>query len=193
MFAVATNALILVLALKLGNRIGFYVWIWILYPLSDHFTWFEYFLDYCTTFIHVYYVYLYVCVQCEDASSVRSRNAEPPSPESLRRRKEALYADSRCVFVLLFQSTLLVPTDKAVASTSTRKDDLLITYLCYRPLHSFLLMLLTTSSFSWIIDLQEWGGLDQMTPRQMQISVIMKATSGGCSGPRQTPVRAHCE
>ncbi|XP_008303233.1 caspase recruitment domain-containing protein 14-like, partial [Stegastes partitus] len=34
--------------------------------------------------------------ECEDvaASSVRSRNAEPPSPESIRRRKEALYADS---------------------------------------------------------------------------------------------------
>ncbi|XP_076585686.1 caspase recruitment domain-containing protein 14 [Chaetodon auriga] len=34
--------------------------------------------------------------ECEDAaaSSVRSRNAEPPSPESLRRREEALYADS---------------------------------------------------------------------------------------------------
>ncbi|XP_029295597.1 caspase recruitment domain-containing protein 14 [Cottoperca gobio] len=33
---------------------------------------------------------------CEDASvsSVRSRNAEPPNPESLRRREEALYADS---------------------------------------------------------------------------------------------------
>ncbi|XP_028272339.1 caspase recruitment domain-containing protein 14 isoform X2 [Parambassis ranga] len=28
------------------------------------------------------------------ATSVRSRNAEPPSPESLRRREEALYADS---------------------------------------------------------------------------------------------------
>ncbi|KAJ4944291.1 hypothetical protein JOQ06_012835 [Pogonophryne albipinna] len=34
--------------------------------------------------------------ECEDAaaSSVRSRYAEPPSPESLRRREEALYADS---------------------------------------------------------------------------------------------------
>ncbi|TKS69267.1 Caspase recruitment domain-containing protein 14 [Collichthys lucidus] len=34
--------------------------------------------------------------ECEDAAvnSVRSRNAEPPSPESLRRRKEALYVDS---------------------------------------------------------------------------------------------------
>lgn len=41
----------------------------------------------------------HVCVQSEDAvaSSVRSRNAEPPGPESLRRREEALYADSRCV------------------------------------------------------------------------------------------------
>lgn len=45
--------------------------------------------------IHVYNVYLYVWVQWEDAAaSVRSRNAEPPSPESLRRREEALYADS---------------------------------------------------------------------------------------------------
>ncbi|XP_041789301.1 caspase recruitment domain-containing protein 14 [Chelmon rostratus] len=35
-------------------------------------------------------------LECEDAAvnSVRSRNAEPPSPESLRRRGEALYADS---------------------------------------------------------------------------------------------------
>ncbi|XP_074483982.1 caspase recruitment domain-containing protein 14 isoform X2 [Sebastes fasciatus] len=35
-------------------------------------------------------------LECEDAvlNSVRSRNAEPPSPESLRRREEALYADS---------------------------------------------------------------------------------------------------
>ncbi|KAK5866541.1 hypothetical protein PBY51_020726 [Eleginops maclovinus] len=34
--------------------------------------------------------------ECEEAAanSVRSRNAEPPSPGSLRRRKEALYADS---------------------------------------------------------------------------------------------------
>ncbi|KAM9363498.1 caspase recruitment domain-containing protein 14 [Symphorus nematophorus] len=34
-------------------------------------------------------------VCCEDAvaSSVRSRNAEPPSPESLRRREQTLYAD----------------------------------------------------------------------------------------------------
>nr|XP_046258842.1 caspase recruitment domain-containing protein 14 isoform X2 [Scatophagus argus] len=34
--------------------------------------------------------------ECEDAviSSVRSRNVEPPNPESLRRREEALYADS---------------------------------------------------------------------------------------------------
>ncbi|KAM9769812.1 LOW QUALITY PROTEIN: caspase recruitment domain-containing protein 14 [Menidia menidia] len=35
------------------------------------------------------------CTECEDpsASSVRSRNAQPPSPESLRRREEVLYAD----------------------------------------------------------------------------------------------------
>ncbi|XP_078138708.1 caspase recruitment domain-containing protein 14 isoform X1 [Centroberyx gerrardi] len=34
--------------------------------------------------------------ECEDATpnSIRSRNAEPPCPESLRRREEALYADS---------------------------------------------------------------------------------------------------
>ncbi|XP_068445393.1 caspase recruitment domain-containing protein 14 [Clinocottus analis] len=31
--------------------------------------------------------------ECEDASSIRSRNVEPPSPESLRRRKKALYED----------------------------------------------------------------------------------------------------
>lgn len=50
-------------------------------------------------YLHVCHVYCYVCVQCEDAAvnSVRSRNAEPPSPESLRRREEALYVDSRCV------------------------------------------------------------------------------------------------
>ncbi|CAG5866998.1 unnamed protein product, partial [Menidia menidia] len=37
------------------------------------------------------------CTECEDpsASSVRSRNAQPPSPESLRRREEVLYADGR--------------------------------------------------------------------------------------------------
>lgn len=56
----------------------------------------------CLTWV---YSVLFVCVcvcayaQCEDTavSSVRSRNAEPPGPDSLRRREEALYADSRCV------------------------------------------------------------------------------------------------
>lgn len=47
------------------------------------------------------YVSIFLCVQYEDAavSSIRSRNAEPPGPESFRRREEALYADSRCVSV----------------------------------------------------------------------------------------------
>lgn len=42
-----------------------------------------------------------VSAQCEDAAvgSVRSQIVEPPGPESLRRREESVYADSRCVYL----------------------------------------------------------------------------------------------
>lgn len=60
--------------------------------------------------IHLYLT-LPVPEQCEDfaVSSVRSRNPEPPGPESLRRREVACYADSRCVRVCHFSLCSCIP------------------------------------------------------------------------------------
>lgn len=54
--------------------------------------------------------------ECEDvaASSVRSRNAEPPGPESLRRREETLYADNSMEHTdteSLLDDFVFLPTD----------------------------------------------------------------------------------
>uniref|UniRef100_A0AAQ4PZC3 Caspase recruitment domain family, member 14 n=1 Tax=Gasterosteus aculeatus aculeatus TaxID=481459 RepID=A0AAQ4PZC3_GASAC len=48
-------------------------------------------------------------VQCEDAGSVRSRNVEPPCPESLRRREEA-FVGCRIATVADVRNPLSVPT-----------------------------------------------------------------------------------
>ncbi|XP_040042058.2 caspase recruitment domain-containing protein 14 isoform X2 [Gasterosteus aculeatus] len=51
--------------------------------------------------------------ECEDAGSVRSRNVEPPCPESLRRREEALYADSpeAVQSEFLLEDFVFIPTE----------------------------------------------------------------------------------
>ncbi|KAL6110622.1 card14 [Pungitius sinensis] len=51
--------------------------------------------------------------ECEEGSSVRSRNAEPPSPQSLRRREEALYADSSKAVEteFLLEDFVFIPTE----------------------------------------------------------------------------------